>query len=123
MQLIRLLEARGANSIAVSKVKAHQDLTTLAPHTDAYHNAEGNQDADAWQSGVYRPVRDRLERGSVGAVDGDPAGADPLCDLLPPAHSRHHVRGGEMMVFLLTTEGQCPAAGGREGPNHKGATS
>ena len=83
----------------------------------------GNQDADAWQSGVYRPVRDRLERGSVGAVDGDPAGSDPLCDLLPPAHSRHHVRGGEMMVFLLTTEGQCPVAERREGSNRKGATS
>ena len=58
--------------------------------------AEIDQDRHPRRPGLHRPVRHQLERRPRRAVAGDPAGAGPLPDLLPPADPRHHRRSGEM---------------------------
>ena len=60
----------------------------------------GGEDPDARQPGLHRAVRDRLERGAVGAVAGDPAGHGALRHLLAAADPRHHIGSGQMRVLV-----------------------
>ena len=50
----------------------------------------------ARRAAVPRPVHHRLELGSRGAVDGDPAGRGDLCRLLAAADQRPHRRRGQI---------------------------